>query len=94
MNTKISLYTSISLILFGALLFFVIEYDNVLKAQPWYGKIVSSFFQSVTTRTAGFNTIDIADISKPTIILMLFLMFVGASPGSTGGGIKTNAFAY
>ncbi len=93
MNTKISLYTSISLILFGALLFFVIEYDNVLKAQPWYGKIVSSFFQSVTTRTAGFNTIDIADISKPTIILMLFLMFVGASPGSTGGGIKTNAFA-
>ena len=93
-NTKISLYTYTLLLLLGAILFFLMEYDNTLKTHPsWCGKIVSSFFQSITTRTAGFNTVDIGSLNGATFILMLFLMFIGASPGSTGGGVKTSAFA-
>jgi trk system potassium uptake protein TrkH len=55
--------------------------------------LLLSFFQSVTTRTAGFNTALISTMSSPTLLLMIFLMFIGASPGSTGGGLKTTTFA-
>ncbi len=54
--------------------------------------VIISFFQSVSTRTAGFNTVDFTQLAVPTLIMMLFLMFIGASSGSTGGGIKTTTF--
>ena len=55
--------------------------------------ILASFFQSVTCRTAGFNTVDVSHLKPSTSLLMMFLMFVGGSPGSTAGGIKTTTFA-
>jgi Trk-type K+ transport system membrane component len=81
------------LIATGMVLFFVLEYDNTLKDLSLTGKIVTSIFQSVTTRTAGFNTVDLSLLGRPTIMLFLALMFIGASPGSTGGGIKTTTLA-
>lgn len=92
-GTHLALITSILLILAGALVFISLEWNHVLSAYDTGGKIVVSFFQSVTTRTAGFNTIDIGKLSSPVIIFFILLMFIGASPGSTGGGIKTTTFA-
>jgi len=92
-GTKIAFYFSVVLILVGALLFFVLEANNTLCDKTLFASIVHSFFQSVTTRTAGFNTIDLAYIGTPALFIMIFLMFIGASSGSTGGGIKTSTFA-
>jgi len=92
-GTKIALYTSFALIVLGALFFYFLEINNTLKEQSIAGSIVTSFFQSVSARTAGYNTIDFSVVSQPTLIIFIFLMFIGASPGSTGGGIKTTTFA-
>lgn len=92
LSTKISIFTSLGLILFGALFFYLLEQDNQLRGMGKLESLVSSFFQSVTTRTAGFNTIDIGRVGTSTLILIIFLMFIGASSGSTGGGIKTSTF--
>jgi len=92
-NTRIVLVTTFVLILFGFVMFFILEYDNTLAEHGLYGKIVASFFGSVTTRTAGFNTVDTSMLNIPMVMVFLFLMWVGASPGSTGGGIKTSTFA-
>lgn len=92
-GTKIAFYFSVVLVLVGALLFFVLEANNTLYDKTLFASIVHSFFQSVTTRTAGFNTIDLAYIGTPALFIMIFLMFIGASSGSTGGGIKTSTFA-
>ena len=56
----------------------------------WQGKLLASYFQSVSPRTAGYNTIDIGQMHSATIFFIILLMFIGASPGSTGGGIKTS----
>ncbi len=56
------------------------------------GQLITSFFQSITARTAGFNTVDFSMIGTPMLIIFIFLMFIGASPGSTGGGVKTSTF--
>jgi Trk-type K+ transport system membrane component len=72
--------------------FFVFEYNGVMKDMSWQGVLSNTFFGSVTPRTAGFNTVNMADLSHPTIMLYLLLMWIGASPGSTGGGIKTTTF--
>ncbi|HFE64315.1 MAG TPA: ATPase [Caldithrix sp.] len=77
------------LLLVGFLFFLFAENNNTLLGLSWSEKLLNAFFQSVTTRTAGFNTVDIGLISIPTVLLFLVLMFIGASPGSTGGGIKT-----
>ena len=77
----------------GALVFYFLEQDNTLKDMDEGGQWVTSFFQSITTRTAGFNTVNMGDLTMPVIVFMLFLMFIGASSGSTGGGIKTSTFA-
>jgi len=69
-----------------------LEQDNTLKNMNIYQKAVTAFFQSVTTRTAGFYTIDIGTIGISMTIFMLLLMYIGASPTSTNGGIKTNTF--
>lgn len=92
-HSRIALYTSGILIGAGALVLFLVEYKNTLSGYGVYGSIVSSLFQSVTCRTAGFNTVDISRLGQPIIIFMMFLMFIGASPGSTGGGIKTTTFS-
>lgn len=92
-GSKVAIQTSLVLIIFGALAFYFIERDNTLKGYSWYGIIVTSIFQSVTTRTAGFNSVDMVRLGQPVILIFMFLMFVGASPGSTGGGIKTTTFA-
>ncbi|HMT30431.1 MAG TPA: potassium transporter TrkG [Bacteroidia bacterium] len=92
LSTQISLYSSVLLIAFGALVFFLIEKNHILSGQKSFEATVTSIFQSVTCRTAGFNTIDMSMLQVPTLILMVFLMFIGASSGSTGGGIKTSTF--
>ena len=91
-GSKIALKTSLWLIVFGAVLFLYAEWENVLSGQVFHEKLITSLFQSITTRTAGFNTIDLDAVSQPVLISFLFLMFIGASPGSTGGGIKTTTF--
>ncbi|USK36530.1 TrkH family potassium uptake protein (plasmid) [Bacillus sp. F19] len=95
LHTKIVLVTSLVLTLTGTVLVFLFEFGNNKTLQPlsYSGKVLASFFQSVTPRTAGSNTLNIPDLTQPTLFLIIFLMFVGASPGSTGGGIKTTTFA-
>jgi trk system potassium uptake protein TrkH len=93
LHSKIVLLTSGILILSGAVLFYFFEMDNILKGMPWQRQMLASFFQSITPRTAGFNTVDIGRLMNDTILVMILLMFIGASPGSTGGGIKTTSFA-
>jgi trk system potassium uptake protein TrkH len=92
-HSKIVIITTSVLILSGAMLFYVFERDHIIKDVPVMNKILASFFQSVTPRTAGFNTVDIGLLTNATILLMIVLMFIGASPGSTGGGVKTTSAA-
>jgi len=92
-HTKIVIITTAILILSGALLFYVFERNHIVKDVPLQNKILASFFQSITPRTCGFNTVDIGLLTNATILLLIILMFVGASPGSTGGGIKTTSAA-
>ncbi|QHT67326.1 ATPase [Rhodocytophaga rosea] len=91
LNTKIAVYTTIVFIIFGTAGFYFLERNNALAPLNGVEAIIASFFQSAT-RTTGFNTVDITRLSDPTLIMLMFLMFVGASPGSTGGGIKTTTF--
>ncbi len=93
LHAKVVILTAALLIVGGALLFFLFESGNVLKDTGSGGRFLSSLFQSVTTRTCGFNTVDISALTNATILVMMTLMFIGASPGSTGGGIKTSSFA-
>jgi trk system potassium uptake protein TrkH len=94
LHSKVVLTTTSLLIVIGAIVFFLFEYSNPLTLQPLsgWGKFWSSMFQSVTPRTAGANTIDIAAMRQASQFFMIILMFIGASPGSTGGGIKTTTF--
>jgi len=91
-QTKIVLITTLVLILGGTFVFFGLEYNNTLKDKPLSQKVTGAFFQSVTSRTAGFNTVNIGESKPPTLVAMIGLMFVGASPLSTGGGVKTVTF--
>ena len=93
LQTKIVLIMTIILIVVGAVLFYLFECQNSLSSLSQEEMILASFFQSVTCRTAGFNTVDVSHLKPSTSLLMMFLMFVGGSPGSTAGGIKTTTFA-
>lgn len=94
LHTKIVLVATLILILFGTLFFICSEYLSAAYDGLNFGqKLLNSIFQSVTARTAGFNAIDQNSMSQPGIILTCILMFIGASPGGTGGGIKTTTFA-
>lgn len=95
LHSKIVLAISGILVFVGALLIFILEFNNpsTLKPMSMTGKILGAFYQAVTPRTAGSNTLNIPDLEQSTLFLIIFLMFVGASPGSTGGGIKTTTFA-
>ncbi|MBI4647774.1 MAG: ATPase [Bacteroidia bacterium] len=92
-NTRLALFTTIILLAGGTIIFFMLEYNNTLKEHNLYGKIVESFFHSTTPRTAGFNTLNMTMFYQPTALIIIFLMWIGASPCSTGGGIKTSSFA-
>jgi len=91
LHTKIVLVTSSILVIIGTLGIFFLEYSNASTLKPLSisGKILGSLFQSVTARTAGANTLSIGELTQSSLLLIILLMFVGASPGSTGGGIKT-----
>ena len=90
-TTKLSIKISIFLVIVGMVAMFFLEYSNksTIGNLSFGQKLEASFFQSVTTRTAGFNTISILGLKRSTSLLFVILMFIGASPGSTGGGIKT-----
>lgn len=88
-QTKIILIVTITLISVGSILTFILERNNTLKQLTFDQQILASIFQSITTRTAGFNTIPINELLIPTSLIYIVLMFIGASPGGTGGGIKT-----
>jgi len=92
MHTKIALLMTVLLIVGGAIFFFIEERNGAFKNLTFSQKILAALFQSVTCRTAGFDTIPIASFSTPSILVSILLMFIGASPGSTGGGIKTTTF--
>ncbi len=89
MQTKVILVTTLILILLPAIFFFFVEFKHL----PMQERILASFFQSVTTRTAGYNTVDLTAISQSGIVIMSILMLLGGSPGSTAGGIKTTTIA-
>ena len=93
-TSKFALLITFFLLSFGTLLFLVFEYNNLttLKNMNFIDKLINSFFQSVTLRTAGFNTVPLSNIRPATVFISYIFMFIGASPGSTGGGIKTTTF--
>jgi trk system potassium uptake protein TrkH len=86
------LTTTTALIIGSFFVFLVLEHDGALRPFSSKEKILASLFQAVTPRTAGFNTIDLTTLGTAAVLLHVFLMFVGASPGSTGGGVKTSTF--
>lgn len=94
LHSKMALSITGLLILVGTAAVFLFELPNqaTIGKLSWGGKILSSYFQSVTARTAGFNTLPIGDLNQITLFVLIMLMFIGASPGSTGGGIKTTTF--
>ena len=94
LHTKIVLMVTIFLILFGALGYLGLEWDNekTMQALDMKGKIGAAFMQSITMRTAGFNSIDLYSMTDAAKVFSVVLMFIGAAPGSTGGGIKTTTF--
>ncbi len=93
LHTKIMLVGSALLVFGGAVLFWLSEKDGVLSGMTAGQQLLASLFQSVTARTAGFNTVDLAALSGSGSLLMILLMFIGAGPGSTGGGAKLTTVA-
>lgn len=92
-NTRVAFVSSAILLAIGTFLFFILEYKHTLSNHSFFGKIVTAFFASVTTRTAGFNTVDMTAMVPASILLTIALMWIGASPSSTGGGIRTTTFS-
>ncbi|MFI3129491.1 MAG: potassium transporter TrkG, partial [Bacillota bacterium] len=93
-NSRCVIFMSLGLLLFGWIIFFIFEFNNplTLGAMNFWDKIVNSFVQSVMPRTAGFATVNQGGLSHISQSVTKFLMFIGASPASTGGGIKTTTF--
>ena len=91
---KVSIVGTLVLIVFGMLVVFFLEFNNpIFSGFNGFDKALASFFQSVSTRTAGFNTVDIGSLHTTTIMVFLFLMFVGANPAGTAGGVKITTIA-
>lgn len=93
LNTKISTLTYVILVLSGAVLFFLFEMDGFLKGKSWHESIFYPLFQSVSTRSGGLVTMDVSVLDESTLLILSGLMFIGASPSSVGGGIRTTTFA-
>lgn len=93
LNSRITLITTLSISFVAFIAFYFFEYNNTLAEHSEFGKVVTALFGATTPRTAGFNTIDTAAMAFPTLMMVFLLMWIGASPQSTGGGIKTSTFA-
>lgn len=93
LSSKIVLLSTILILLIGTLVIFLIPQSDYLPKQNIFQKFFHSMFLAVTSRTAGFNTIPIELLSVPVSFVVLLIMWIGASPGSTGGGIKTTTFS-
>lgn len=92
-SSKVSLYFSVALVVIGAVFIFLFEKNRTLSEHSFFGQITGAVFQSVTPRTAGYNTLDFGLLSMPTIMIVIALMYIGAGSTSTGGGIKTSSLA-
>ncbi|MBK9512115.1 MAG: hypothetical protein IPO05_00450 [Flavobacteriales bacterium] len=94
LSTRLVLKVTALLIVVGTVAVMVFEWNGVLaEHSSWWGRFSTAFFTGVTPRTAGFNVVDYGSLTVPTLMVTLLLMYIGASPGSTGGGIKTTTFA-
>lgn len=93
LNSRITLVTTSVLTVIGTILFYLNEYNNTLAEHHGLGKIITALFGATTPRTAGFNTVDMTALNFSTVMMLFLLMWIGAAPASTGGGIKTNTFA-
>jgi trk system potassium uptake protein TrkH len=93
LNSKIVMFSTFVLLVFGTLSFLYFEANHTQKGMDTTARLAMSYFQSVTPRTAGFNNFSMSALAMPSILIMIFLMWIGASPVSTGGGIKTSTFA-
>lgn len=92
LQARLALTVSLALIAFGAFSLVFFEKNNIMSGMSWAQRLWGGAFQSVTARTAGFNTLPTGKLTMPSLLVLVFLMFIGASPGSTGGGIKTCTF--
>lgn len=93
LHSKIVIVTSLFLVLSGFVMIFAFEYDNVLSGMNIFEKAVNAFFTSASIRTAGFNSVSIADMTPGSYLLHIIYMLIGGSPGSTAGGLKTTTIA-
>ena len=93
LHTRLVLLMTVTLITLGMFLMLRMEWDGVLMDYSFFDKILISLFQSVTTRSGGYSTVNFELLSAPLLFTMILLMFIGASPGSCGGGIKTTTAA-
>ncbi len=91
--TKLTTITFAILLVFGTVMILLLEMTESLKGMPWHEKLFTSFFHSVSTRSAGLTTFDITEFQEGTNFLLSALMFIGASPSSVGGGIRTTTLA-
>jgi trk system potassium uptake protein len=92
-HSKIVIITTMFLILFGTIFIFFLEKGNAFKLLSLDQQIIASLFHSISARTAGFNSVDVSLLSIQSSFILMILMWIGASPASTGGGIKTTSFA-
>ncbi len=92
-NSRIVIVTSILLLVFGTIFYYCFEFNSTLAEHHGFGKLVTAFFSAASPRTAGFNVVDMTGMQFSTVMMVIFLMWIGASPGSTGGGIKTSTLA-
>jgi trk system potassium uptake protein TrkH len=90
---QLALSMTLLLLVAGWIFLLAVEWSNTLGGLPWWHRVHNAWFQSVTLRTAGFNTVDIAAVRPATLTLMIVWMFIGGSPGGTAGGIKTTTVA-
>jgi trk system potassium uptake protein TrkH len=92
LHSKLVLVMTGALLLIGTVAFLGLEWDGMLAGRPLGERVLVSYFQSVTARTAGFNTVRTGLLGLPTLFLLAALMFIGGSPGGTAGGVKTSTF--
>lgn len=91
--TKLTTFTYFALVLVGGILFLLFESNHFLTGRTWYQSLFYAFFQSVSSRSGGLVTLDLGQLSDATLMLLSVLMFIGASPSSVGGGIRTTTFS-
>ncbi|HZH61404.1 MAG TPA: TrkH family potassium uptake protein, partial [Metabacillus sp.] len=91
--SKLTSITFFALVAFGIIMIMILEWNHFFKDKAWHETLFYSAFQSITTRNGGLATMDVSEFTLPTLLIICFLMFVGASPSSVGGGIRTTTFA-